>query len=311
MTEAGRGSSSTSTNLWLNDHGTTRDSQTSWLTRSAACQSRTRTCTVLATGEPDDRVTVMSGSAGGRAEQDPPRQAPRRVADPTSWLPGYRRLSPRYERRSRNYLAFLGLRRPHLLQAPLPTHHIGHGLTRLGRGGEKQNRFSSSVPRSSTVSTGTAQHVRGRPEASEISQMPAKRLARSGRSFTAYLPCWQVRYTLANMASRTDPDSPRDRRAFNEVIHSPIRLQVCAILAATDSLKFVEVQAELGITDSHLSKNVRVLADAGFVDQSKHAEYTGDRQRMVTVLTLTRQGRNAYRQHAAWLEQITHGRTLS
>jgi transposase len=26
-----------------------------------------------------------------------------------SWLSGYRRLSPRYERDSRNYLAFLGL----------------------------------------------------------------------------------------------------------------------------------------------------------------------------------------------------------
>jgi len=51
----------------------------------------------------------MSGSAGGRAEQDLPRQAPHRAADPTSWLSGYRRLSPRYERDPRNYLAFLGL----------------------------------------------------------------------------------------------------------------------------------------------------------------------------------------------------------
>ena len=37
------------------------------------------------------------------------RRSPRRAADPTSWLSGYRRLSPRYERRPRNYLAFLGL----------------------------------------------------------------------------------------------------------------------------------------------------------------------------------------------------------
>ncbi len=51
----------------------------------------------------------MSGSAGGRAKQDLPRRAPRRAADPTSWLSGYRRLSPRYERNPRNYLAFLGL----------------------------------------------------------------------------------------------------------------------------------------------------------------------------------------------------------
>ncbi|MGC0373035.1 hypothetical protein RKD28_000551 [Streptomyces sp. SAI-229] len=51
----------------------------------------------------------MSGSAGGRAEQDLPRQEPHRAADPTSWLSGYRRLSLRYERDPRNYLAFLGL----------------------------------------------------------------------------------------------------------------------------------------------------------------------------------------------------------
>ncbi|GAA2957097.1 hypothetical protein GCM10020227_25290 [Streptomyces flavovirens] len=51
----------------------------------------------------------MSGSAGGRAEQDLPRQTPRRAADPTSWLTGYRRLNHRYERHPRNYLAFLGL----------------------------------------------------------------------------------------------------------------------------------------------------------------------------------------------------------
>jgi hypothetical protein len=38
-----------------------------------------------------------------------PQREPHRAADPTSWLSGYRRLSPRYERHSRNYLAFLGL----------------------------------------------------------------------------------------------------------------------------------------------------------------------------------------------------------
>ncbi|WP_405698231.1 hypothetical protein [Streptomyces sp. NBC_01185] len=51
----------------------------------------------------------MSGSAGGRAEQDLPRQAPRRAADPTSWLTGYRRLNHRYEQRPGTNLALLGL----------------------------------------------------------------------------------------------------------------------------------------------------------------------------------------------------------
>lgn len=51
----------------------------------------------MITGEPDGRETVLSGSAGGRAEKDLPRQAPRRAADPTSWLMNRRRLARDYE----------------------------------------------------------------------------------------------------------------------------------------------------------------------------------------------------------------------
>ncbi|MFB8182160.1 hypothetical protein ACFC8N_40390, partial [Streptomyces sp. NPDC055966] len=58
---------------------------------------------------PDDRETVMSGSAGGRAEQDLPRRAPHRAADPTSWLHGFHRLRIRWERRDDLHETFLGL----------------------------------------------------------------------------------------------------------------------------------------------------------------------------------------------------------
>ncbi|MGW2052207.1 hypothetical protein ACWCPF_44950, partial [Streptomyces sp. NPDC001858] len=54
--------------------------------------------------------TVMSGSAGGRAEQDSPsRRAPRRAADPTAWLHGFKRLRVRWERRADIHDAFLKL----------------------------------------------------------------------------------------------------------------------------------------------------------------------------------------------------------
>lgn len=98
------------------------------------------------------------------------------------------------------------------------------------------------------------------------------------------------------------------RGAFDDVIHSPIRLQVCAALAPTAGpRKFAEVQAELGITDSHLSKNVRVLVDAGYIEQSKRPAQGSDRPRAVTMLALTREGRAAYGRHAAWLERLTRG----
>ncbi|CAM5529666.1 hypothetical protein SAURM35S_02239 [Streptomyces aurantiogriseus] len=65
------------------------------LPRPYPLRTASQTTHAVVTGEPDDRETVMSGSAGGRAEKDLSRQTPRRAADPTSWLSGYRRLSPR------------------------------------------------------------------------------------------------------------------------------------------------------------------------------------------------------------------------
>jgi len=51
----------------------------------------------------------MSGSAGGRAEQDLPRRAPHRAADPTAWLHQFKRLRTRYERRADIHQALLEL----------------------------------------------------------------------------------------------------------------------------------------------------------------------------------------------------------
>lgn len=110
------------------------------------------------------------------------------------------------------------------------------------------------------------------------------------------------------MASRSDGVTPAAEPRFNEVIHSPIRFQIGGLLAARGSTRFSEVQTELGIADSHLSKNIRVLIEAGLVEQCKGAERVDNRYRTVTVLALTPAGHDAYLAHAAWIEQIIHGR---
>jgi hypothetical protein len=46
----------------------------------------------VVTGEPDDRETIKSGSAGGRAEKDQPRLTPRRAAHPSAWHNSFNRL---------------------------------------------------------------------------------------------------------------------------------------------------------------------------------------------------------------------------
>ncbi|WP_136089234.1 transcriptional regulator [Auritidibacter ignavus] len=95
------------------------------------------------------------------------------------------------------------------------------------------------------------------------------------------------------------------RPVFHEIIHSPIRLQVCSYLDRTDGARFAEVQEKLGITDSHLSKNIRILSEADLVEQSRVPITSRTRTKTVTFLSLTPVGKTAFREHSAWLGAIT------
>ncbi|QCB94796.1 transcriptional regulator [Cellulomonas shaoxiangyii] len=87
---------------------------------------------------------------------------------------------------------------------------------------------------------------------------------------------------------------------FDEVVHAPNRLQICAMLAAVDELEFATVRDALGISDPVLSKHVKVLAEAGYVQVSKVRH--GSRTR--TWFTLTDAGRAALDGHLAELRRI-------
>lgn len=87
---------------------------------------------------------------------------------------------------------------------------------------------------------------------------------------------------------------------FDNVIHAPIRLQLCALLSPLDDAEFQFIRDQLGISDSVLSKHVKQLEDAGYVKQSKK-NFNG-RQR--TWLYLTSAGRKAFNGHVAKLMQI-------
>ena len=50
---------------------------------------------------------------------------------------------------------------------------------------------------------------------------------------------------------------------FDEIVHAPNRLQICAILSAVSSADFATVRESLAVADSVLSKHVRVLHEAG------------------------------------------------
>ena len=87
---------------------------------------------------------------------------------------------------------------------------------------------------------------------------------------------------------------------FDEVVHAPNRLQICAVLSAIDSADFATVRDGLGVADSVLSKHVRVLHEAGYV--AIHKSTWASRVR--TSLSLTEAGRVAYEGHVAALQAI-------
>ena len=92
------------------------------------------------------------------------------------------------------------------------------------------------------------------------------------------------------MTARPDP-----------LIHPITRLSICGLLAAgADWVEFAALRDAAGISDSVLSKQSRVLEDAGYVEVRKGA--IGRRPR--TWFRLTAKGRQALAGHLAWLTQL-------
>jgi DNA-binding HxlR family transcriptional regulator len=85
------------------------------------------------------------------------------------------------------------------------------------------------------------------------------------------------------------------------LIHPITRLSICGLLAAgADWVEFAALRDAAGISDSVLSKQSRVLEDAGYLEVRKGA--VGRRPR--TWFRLTAQGRHALEGHLAWLAQL-------
>jgi DNA-binding MarR family transcriptional regulator len=85
------------------------------------------------------------------------------------------------------------------------------------------------------------------------------------------------------------------------LIHPITRLSICGLLAAgADWVEFAALRDAAGISDSVLSKQSRVLEDAGYLQVRKGA--VGRRPR--TWFRLTAAGRQALEGHLAWLAEL-------
>ncbi len=90
------------------------------------------------------------------------------------------------------------------------------------------------------------------------------------------------------------------KAAFDELIHAPLRLQICAMLSPVRWLPFSDLRDSLEISDSVLSKHLSALAGAGYVEISRVRADSRSRRRV----TLTKSGRTALHGHLAALRAI-------
>lgn len=94
---------------------------------------------------------------------------------------------------------------------------------------------------------------------------------------------------------------------FNEVIHAPYRLRICAVLAVTAAVEFGVLRDTLGVSDSVLSKHLATLQAPGYV--TTHRQTRATRPRLWVTLTDT--GRAAYDEHVRALQQIINTQSTS
>lgn len=87
---------------------------------------------------------------------------------------------------------------------------------------------------------------------------------------------------------------------FDEEIHAPLRLRICAMLAVARSVDFATIKEQLQVADSVVSKHLSRLEDDGYVAMVKVS--TGSHPK--TWVSLTKTGRAAFEGHIAALKQI-------
>jgi len=89
---------------------------------------------------------------------------------------------------------------------------------------------------------------------------------------------------------------------FDELIHFPTRLRIVAAAATVNEIEFSALEDALGISTSLLSKQLRILADVGYVALEKRPQVFG---RPRTWIHLTPTGRRAYLDHLEALRRLT------
>ena len=74
---------------------------------------------------------------------------------------------------------------------------------------------------------------------------------------------------------------------FDETIHSPNRLRICAALSAARQVEFATLERGLGVSKSLLSKQLKVLIDAGYIAVERKPQPFGRPRTWVGLTEIT------------------------
>lgn len=95
--------------------------------------------------------------------------------------------------------------------------------------------------------------------------------------------------------------APSKQGKFDELIHAPVRLRICASLAPLQWAEFAQLRDSLDVADSVLSKHLKQLSNAGYLQIERFTK----RGRSHVRVALTTNGRKAYVGHVAALRAMT------
>lgn len=90
---------------------------------------------------------------------------------------------------------------------------------------------------------------------------------------------------------------------FDALIHAPHRLRICAALDSVAEVEFQTLREVTDVSESVLSKQVKVLEDEGYLTTTKGTRDS----RVRTWASFTEAGKRAYRAHVAALQEIVAG----
>lgn len=91
---------------------------------------------------------------------------------------------------------------------------------------------------------------------------------------------------------------------FDNIIHAPTRLRICGLLRAVNQMDFAVLRDSLGTADAALSKHLKTLSEAGYVQLAKAPSAHRNDARRLTWVGLTPAGKAAFDAHIRALREI-------